>query len=96
MESNVSSPVMLRDLAADAMHYFEALPVDDMCQGPPLSYGWSIAAPVPSASDVLRLTLTDGAYELAVKAVDAAGNTDPGNASFAWAIATIPKVNRKL
>ncbi len=30
VEFNVSSPVTLRDPAADAMHYFEAPPVDDM------------------------------------------------------------------
>ena len=56
-----------------------------------------ISPPLPNTtnttqgSNVLVLNgLAEGAHKLTVKAVDAAGNLDPGNTSAAWVVDTLP------
>ena len=70
-------------------HFLEARPVglDGSWTASPVLAQWSV---LEGASALSLLQLEDGPHHLVVKAIDAVGNMDPGNASWLWVVDTTP------
>ena len=84
------SPNISVTVSAGQPHFLEALPGaqdDGLLWAPPFNTMWT---PLEGSSVLLLSNLHDGAHRIVVKAVDAAGNLDPGNQTRSWTVDTVP------
>ncbi len=87
----VNSPRISATPSAPGWHVWEAVALDAGWTGPPLKHCWMVTPVDGRSPDVVSLVgLQDGRHRLDAQASDAAGNIDPGNASWMWVIDTVP------